>query len=326
MKKTRIFLAYVLLFSIHCFLNLQETYSQSNFNFPEKNTGQIGGQLGGQFIIENLPKIQLDQSKDSTDLLNLVSVEAIAEHDVVKYNMESEIVLHFKIKKDWHIYWINAGDSGIPTEAKFDSKFPYINFQEVIFPLPTKIKSGTGDDAITDYVFENDLYVRYPFKIHSQDISGLSLNEPINIQIIVSYLVCKEQCIPGKDTINLKIDLSNKKERKNPKYDQISNILPQKVQTIADNHKISSKIIDGNLIIDSRSLELLEYYDFLPITNGIINNSAEQIQRINKVGFTLTIPLDKYASDIPNKMKGIFVNKKNKTKSYFSEFNIEKAK
>ena len=81
-----------------------------------------------------------------------MSVSLVSELDEVKENENFYIGLRFIIKKDWHIYWKNPGDSGTSPRVKWRDglsigaiDWPYpkkISFVEVTTPLSTVIETS----------------------------------------------------------------------------------------------------------------------------------------------------------------------------------------
>jgi DsbC/DsbD-like thiol-disulfide interchange protein len=100
-------------------------------------------------------------------------------------------VLDFQLKKDWHIYWENSGDTGLPTE--FEVKTPGVEQGEPVWSVPHQI-ARPGD--LTDFGYERHATIVVP-------LSALPENGG-SVTATVRYLVCRaDSCIPGVAELTL---------------------------------------------------------------------------------------------------------------------------
>ncbi|MDX2127964.1 MAG: protein-disulfide reductase DsbD family protein [Chloroherpetonaceae bacterium] len=107
------------------------------------------------------------------------------------FSKPQRIAIHFKIEDGWHLYWKNPGDAGIPIEAdwKLPEGFQVSHFE---FPSPHKFVEA----GIVAYGYEKEVLL---FATLTPPNPSKSLNE---ISVSLSWLVCKENCIPGDSTLN----------------------------------------------------------------------------------------------------------------------------
>jgi thiol:disulfide interchange protein len=101
--------------------------------------------------------------------------------------------LEFQLAAGWHIYWINAGDSGEPPRAQW-SLPAGITAGSMEFPAPQRLPLG----PLMDFGYENEVVFPVPMRV-SADFhpSGLELK----IAAHLSWLVCREVCIPEKGDV-----------------------------------------------------------------------------------------------------------------------------
>jgi thiol:disulfide interchange protein len=103
--------------------------------------------------------------------------------------------LYFKLDPGWHVYWINAGDSGEPPRIKW--MLPDgITADAMQFPAPKRLPLG----PLMDFGYENEVLFPIPMHVGSAfkptaDTGTLSAK--------VDWLVCREVCIPGKATLDV---------------------------------------------------------------------------------------------------------------------------
>ena len=102
--------------------------------------------------------------------------------------------VRLKMKPHWHTYWVNPGEYGTPTRIKLAGPSAF-EFGEVQWPLPTKIDAPGG----LSYGYEEEVLLLVPVKV-SQDVKP---GGDSTITADVSWLSCKEACVPGKAKLTL---------------------------------------------------------------------------------------------------------------------------
>jgi len=96
---------------------------------------------------------------------------------------------------EWHTYWKNAGDSGLPTMLEW--KLPAdITAGEIAWPTPKKIPIGT----LANYGYENTVLLPVPLTI----APGFSASQ-LDIKLKAAWLVCRKECIPQEGDFTLSV-------------------------------------------------------------------------------------------------------------------------
>ena len=103
------------------------------------------------------------------------------------------IGLEYKLLKDWKTYWKSPGEGGFPQEISW-SDSTNIKSLEILWPVPERFEIlGMQSIGYSDHViFPLLLTIEDPLK-------------PIDLVLDITYLTCKEICIPGKAYLNLLI-------------------------------------------------------------------------------------------------------------------------
>jgi len=123
-----------------------------------------------------------------------IQVEFISETAVPKTGQDFWVGIHFQLEKDWHIYWNNPGDSGTAPSIKWTLP-PGMSVGEIRWPYPKRIEV----QPLVNYGYENDVLLMVPLTVSSEAIL------PAVIKAKVSWLVCREICIPGQAEFEIKI-------------------------------------------------------------------------------------------------------------------------
>ncbi len=102
---------------------------------------------------------------------------------------------------DWHTYWKNAGDSGLPTVLNWQLPAG-VTAGEIAWPLPKKIPIGT----LANYGYENTVLLPVPLTV-SPDFKPSLLASALEVKLKASWLVCRKECIPeeGEFTLTLPV-------------------------------------------------------------------------------------------------------------------------
>jgi thiol:disulfide interchange protein DsbD len=104
-----------------------------------------------------------------------------------------------KMDPGWHTYWKNAGDAGIPTAIQWHLP-PGVTAGDIQWPLPRKLPPAD----ITTYGYEDEVMLIVPLKL----APDLKLDQPLQLQADLSWLECKDQCIPGKGSVSATLNLA----------------------------------------------------------------------------------------------------------------------
>src|SRR5271167_1079260 len=108
-----------------------------------------------------------------------------------------QVGLVLTLEQHWHVYWINAGDSGEP--PKITWTLPEgITAGPMLFPIPSRLPLG----PLMDFGYEDEA----AFPVQLTAASSLKPG-PTHIDAKVTYLVCREVCIPGKAHLGLNINI-----------------------------------------------------------------------------------------------------------------------
>ena len=100
---------------------------------------------------------------------------------------------------EWHTYWKNPGDSGLPTMLEW--KLPAgIDAGEIAWPTPKKIPIGT----LANYGYENTVLLPVPLTI----APGFNASQ-LDIKLKAAWLVCHKECIPQEGEFTLSVPVKS---------------------------------------------------------------------------------------------------------------------
>ena len=210
-----------------------------------------------------------------------------------------------KMDAGWHIYWKNPGSAGIPTEIKWHLPAG-ISAGEIQWPLPKKIPPVD----LTAYGFEDEVVLIVPLTLASNLPSG-----PLDLSADLSWLECKEQCVPGKTSVKTTLNIGS--ETKPSSSAQViqtwAGKVPKKVSdwTVSAWWEPTTNADERTLIIAGRHLSglgsnaTLGKVDFYPDANDHyeIDGAIEKSQ-VPNFDFAIRKPFRKLDSDWPTNITG----------------------
>ena len=189
---------------------------------------------------------------------------------------------------EWHTYWKNSGDSGLPTELQWTLP-PGVSAGEVAWPTPRKFPLGT----LANYGFNGTVLLPVPLTI-SPEFRG----SHIDVQLYASWLVCRKECIPEEGNFALRIPVDGSTGLNAQAFEATFAAAPTSQppgnSAIAPEEGFISVSLDG-LPAAWRNQPL----EFFPEAGGIIEPGAAWTQAWAGDRWTARVPLSPHRSDSP---------------------------
>lgn len=212
----------------------------------------------------------LSQASTQTAPSSHVKIELIQEEETIQPGRPFWIALHLELEKDWHVYWKNPGDVGIPLKVEWilPSGFHAAPLQ---WPFPEKFSAadmvGFGYTGTVTLLTQ----VTPP--------SELTMNDKIDLKAKIDWLVCSSlTCQPGSATVNLPLQVTNEPPRAR---EQAALIFEQARVKIPKSHVEIKTVRKDNIVqlevpnaMDEKKGEIREAY-FFPEEQNVIDHSVD---------------------------------------------------
>ncbi len=210
---------------------------------------------------------------------------------------------YFKLDRGWHIYWINAGDSGEPPSVKWTLPSG-VSAGPLQFPAPKRLPLG----PLMDFGYDNE--VLFPFTM--QVAPNFKPSGPnATLAAKVSWLVCREVCIPGKAQISVDrtaLAQAPAVDNVNPEDAQLlerfKDKLPQPLPA-GDAAKFRASSNGFELTVETGRKETAA--SFFPLDQSILTNSAPQPVTPIKNGVSIALTKDENLRTTPGQLNGVLV-------------------
>jgi hypothetical protein len=156
-----------------------------------------------------------------------VDVEVAMSHDGIAPGETILVGFTFFLDEGWHTYWPGSSDSGYG--VTLNTIVPEsITLGEQIWPTPHR-HIAPGD--ILDHVYEDQFTVLVPMTL----AEGSEIGTPITVTTDISYLVCKDMCLPGQVSVEYglqAIDPNFERMKTPDDYDRLTKLYEQRVVSI----------------------------------------------------------------------------------------------
>ncbi|MCA9538138.1 MAG: thioredoxin family protein [Myxococcales bacterium] len=118
-------------------------------------------------------------------------VSLVAEASALAPGAPVAVGVHFALDDGWHVYWRNPGESGEPPKVRWQLPDGW-QAGDIDWPVPHVVATG----PILNYGYEGSVLL----PVTLRPAAGAA---PLTAEAKVRWLVCQEECIPGKATLTL---------------------------------------------------------------------------------------------------------------------------
>ncbi len=227
-------------------------------------------------------------------------VSLVSSAKVIAPGSGFQIGLHFKLESGWHVYWVNAGDSGEAPTIQWTLPKD-VTAGPMQYPAPHRLAYG----PLMDFGYPDEVV----FPIDMEVAPGWKPGAPVTLAAKINWLVCRESCIPGKASLSLKLPTGP-----TPAVDAAGLALVQ-----AWNRKLPRSLPNGDAAAYSpdaepfrlmvHSSEPAEGVEFFPLDQDQITNPAAQVFTRTKYGFRLDLKKDEALKTPPPVLNGVLLFK-----------------
>ncbi len=209
------------------------------------------------------------------------SVKLIPEQNFITPDSQITVAIEITLAPDWHVYWENPGDSGLPAMIEWEAPEGF-EFSDISWPVPSKISYG----ILSSYGYYDKVMLLQTLKIPETLPKGT-----ITLNTAIDMLVCNEICIPEKHRISIELNNAGDPNIDNSEYiKSAQSKLPKEIEGdfkyFEENNilNISLKLQDIS-ILDGVSKDDISFF---PIDWDVINNVAEPSVKIENNQITIS--------------------------------------
>jgi thiol:disulfide interchange protein len=194
-----------------------------------------------------------------------VDAELIAATDAIVPGQPLTVGLRLKHENEWHTYWQVPGDSGLPTQIKWQLPAGF-NAGPIAWPHPKRLPVG----PLMNFGYEGETLLLTTVQVPAD----LPVGTPVTLNAKASWLECKDVCIPGDAQV--KLTLPVKPQAAPSSSAALFKAAQARVPTST---LAASASIDGNRIrvaVSPPAGKTLDKFEFFPLEEGRIEAAAPQ--------------------------------------------------
>ena len=218
-----------------------------------------------------------------------LTVELLAQSKEV--GAEAVVGLMFTLEDGWHVYWVNAGDSGEPPHVKWTLP-EGVTAGEMMFPAPQRLPLG----PLMDFGYESA--VTFPFKL--QIAKGMKPG-PVHVGAKVDWLVCREVCLPGKADLGIDLKVVTGAGGAGTAVGPLGEALAGMPRVV--NATVNAGKSDFVITVHTGQRE--KGGEFYPYDPDLIQNSAEQQVELLDDGVRIRVAKAPELSKLPKELHGL---------------------
>ncbi len=200
-----------------------------------------------------------------------LDIEVVSETTTLVPGKTAWLGLVLRHEPHWHTYWINPGDSGLPTRLKWTLP-PGFTVDDVSWPAPSRFEVG----GLFNFGYAGEQLL--PIALHVP--ADAKPGDLANLSAEARWLICREECITGKATLAIKLPIALNREHGVQSVQDLFAAAREAIpKTIAWN---GSAGLDGNRVtirLLGEDLPSLEGLDVFAVERRILENAPAKLSR-----------------------------------------------
>ncbi|NGY06038.1 protein-disulfide reductase DsbD family protein [Solimonas terrae] len=226
-----------------------------------------------------------------------VEAELIAERDALVAGQSNWLALRLKPDPQWHVYWRNPGDSGIPT--KLEWHLPHgISAGDIVWPYPQIQRLGD----LANYGYGEETLHLVPLDV------AAGVHGQQTLRATAKWLVCKDVCIPGSTELELTMPVAanaTPDARWQAAFARTRAAVPTAEPDWPAQFMIKDKTL--SLSVAAAPLRNASSIRFFPYASDLVNHARPQRIAIEGERLRLSQAISSYYVDAPPTVDGVLV-------------------
>jgi thiol:disulfide interchange protein len=203
------------------------------------------------------------------------------------------IGLQLAHQPEWHTYWKNPGDSGLPTTLQWTLPAGVVA-GEIAWPLPRKLPLG----HLANYGYEGTVLLPVPLTITPDFRPSVTGDLPVKVK--ASWLVCRQECIPEDGEFALSVPVRSSTALNRAAFQGSFDAQPAPLNSAGQvqvaGNAIKVKVTGLPQAARGKQLE------FFPEVGEVIEPAAKWTQAWQGDTWTAEVPLSPHRSESPSVM------------------------
>lgn len=227
-----------------------------------------------------------------------VEAELVSELSGLRPGSTQSIGILLRMDEHWHTYWQNPGDSGLPTEVKWELPAGF-EAGPLQWPLPERSELA----GLASLAYEGQVLLVSELKVPAT----LKPGDKVKLAADVKWLMCEETCIPGKARVDLELPVAADPAPSAAAADFAATrkLLPTPVEGV----HAEARVTDAKVLLDLKlpsTVAVGDKLEFYPTEGAWLDLAADQALTRAGDGYRLELQRAK-DTEAPAKVQGILV-------------------
>ncbi|TVR48448.1 MAG: thiol:disulfide interchange protein [Puniceicoccaceae bacterium] len=232
-----------------------------------------------------------------------VTAELVAEHTTIQPGKEFWVGLRLEMEHEWHTYWINPGDSGLPTTIDWTLPDGF-EAGEIHWPYPEYHPLG----PVASYGYEREVILMVPMKAPE----NLEPGTAVRLSAYTEWLACKVICLPGEAEVALNLKVSADEPEAHPvwfeRFARAREEWPLKVEDWSARAVRSDNRFQLAVDLPEDFSGEVEALRFFPYEEGLADPVAPQNPRLIEGRLQLDLPISGFFTGEVDAIRGVLVS------------------
>jgi thiol:disulfide interchange protein/DsbC/DsbD-like thiol-disulfide interchange protein len=230
-----------------------------------------------------------------------VEAELVSERASLQPGKPALVGLKLRMEPQWHTYWKNPGDSGLPTKVKWQLPEGW-KVGDIQWPFPQNLPVG----PLMNYGYEDEVVLLAELTPPANAQPGNTV-----VKANAEWLVCKDICIPEKGELDIALPVAAADPPPNPRWQAHIDRARAMLPVDAAGWKYDSAIRGKSLVLritPPPGAAAPTKATFFPEREGLIEPAAPQ--KLSREGDALVIEMkltDPPPADVSS-LKGVAVS------------------
>lgn len=229
-----------------------------------------------------------------------IEVELVAEQQWVQPGGELRVGLRMLPDPGWHTYWINPGDSGLPTRLQWTAP-DGVETSDIAWPYPERLPIG----HLVNYGYEGEHLLPVSVALPSELVPG----NAFVLDLSADWLVCEVECIPGNAELRLELPVRSTPPEPEPRFSALFEWAdarqPQSVNWPA---MFSTESRTLSVRVDGADAPEPEGWEFFPANDNVVDHAAEAFVVVDNGLVQVSQRLSTFFSRAPEQLDFLLVH------------------
>jgi thiol:disulfide interchange protein DsbD len=236
-----------------------------------------------------------DPNPNSTALL-------ISEMSSIQPGTPFTVAVRFELDPGWHNYWVNPGDSGLPTTVEWTLPEGF-EAGDIQWPIPERIIAY----PLVDYGYSEEVSLLVEITPPPELDAGTS----IAIDAFVDWLICETLCLPAYAELSVAIPVAGGMSEADPQWAGLFREARNRLPKVVDGWSVEAELTDSGYRLSVESsddrLSPPDAVYFYASGGDVLDHAAPQEVVVESGRLTLELAGSAYARQPSPLLEGVLL-------------------